>query len=76
MFMKYQERKENELQNKPLTTSFITENKDIIMKIFVFLMLVFGYPEINTISSIFLSIGFGFSTKHLRLFTIITNFYK
>jgi len=78
MFMKYQERKEkNELQNKPLTTkNFITENKDIIMKIFGFnfLMLVFGYlGEINTISKyISVPIGFGFFYK---TFEIIYNNY-
>ena len=78
MFMKYQERKEkNELQNKPLTTkNFITENKDIIMKIFGFnfLMLVFGYlGEINTISKyISIPIGFGFFYK---TFEIIYNNY-
>lgn len=73
MFMKYQERKEkNELQNKPLTTkNFITENKDIIIKIFGFnfLMLVFGYlGEINTISKyISIPIGFGFFYKTFEL---------
>lgn len=78
MFMKYQERKEkNELQNKPLTTkNFITENKDIIIKIFGFnfLMLVFGYlGEINTISKyISIPIGFGFFYK---TFEIIYNNY-
>ena len=78
MFMKYQERKEkNELESKPLTTrNFITENKDIIMKIFGFnfLMLVFGYlGEINTISKyISIPIGFGFFYK---TFEIIYNNY-
>ena len=78
MFMKYQERKEkNELQNKPLTTkNFITENKDIIIKIFGFnfLMLVFGYlGEINKISKyISIPIGFGFFYK---TFEIIYNNY-
>ena len=73
MFMKYQERKEkNELQNKPLTTkNFITENKDIIIKIFGFnfLMLVFGYlGEINKISKyISIPIGFGFFYKTFEL---------
>ena len=78
MFMKYQERKEkNELQNKPKTTkNFITEHKDIIIKIFGFnfLMLVFGYlGEINTISKyISIPIGFGFFYK---TFEIIYNNY-
>ena len=73
MFMKYQERKEkNELESKPLTTrNFITENKDIIMKIFGFnlLMLVFGYlGEINKISKyISIPIGFGFFYKTFEL---------
>tara|TARA_B100000287_G_scaffold435005_2_gene501379 strand:+ start:249 stop:938 length:690 start_codon:yes stop_codon:yes gene_type:complete len=78
MFMKYQERKEkDELESKPLTTrNFITENKDLIMKIFGFnfLMLVFGYlGEINTISKyISIPIGFGFFYK---TFEIIYNNY-
>ena len=78
MFMKYQEQKEkNELESKPLTTrNFITENKDLIMKIFGFnfLMLVFGYlGEINTISKyISIPIGFGFFFK---TFEIIYNNY-
>ena len=69
MFMKYQERKENnELENKPLKTmGFIKENKDLILKIFGFnfLMLLFGYlGEINTISKyIAITIGFGFFYK-------------
>ena len=78
MFMKYQERKEkDELESKPLTTrNFITENKDLIMKIFGFnfLMLVFGYlGEINTISKyISIPVGFGFFYK---TFEIIYNNY-
>jgi|TARA_B110000259_G_scaffold128639_1_gene145274 bacteriorhodopsin len=73
MFMKYQERKENnELENKPLKTmGFIKENKDLILKIFGFnfLMLLFGYlGEINTISKyIAIPIGFGFFYKSFEL---------
>tara|TARA_Y100000994_G_C15692853_1_gene442243 strand:- start:1791 stop:2480 length:690 start_codon:yes stop_codon:yes gene_type:complete len=73
MFMKYQERKENdELESKPLNTrNFITENKDLITKIFGFnfLMLIFGYlGEINTISKyISIPIGFGFFYKTFEL---------
>lgn len=73
MFMKYQERKENnELENKPLKTmGFIKENKDLILKIFGynFLMLIFGYlGEINTISKyIAIPIGFGFFYKSFEL---------
>jgi len=73
MFMKYQERKENnELENSPLKTiGFIKENKDLILKIFGynFLMLLFGYlGEINTISKyIAIPIGFGFFYKSFEL---------
>ena len=53
------------------TRNFITENKDLITKIFGFnfLMLIFGYlGEINTISKyISIPIGFGFFYKTFEL---------
>ena len=71
MFMKYQEKKEKESDEKVETRSFLMENKELIIKMFVynFGMLVSGYiGEINLLPKwITTTVGFYFFYESFNL---------
>jgi len=78
MFMKYQEKKEkNKLDEEPVKTKeFLTDNKDNIVKIFLYnlAMLTFGYLGEQNILSKFISIPIGFAF-FFKTFELIYNNY-
>ena len=78
MFMNYQEKKEkNKLDEEPVKTKqFLTDNKDNIVKIFLYnlVMLTFGYLGEQNILSKFISIPIGF-VFFFKTFELIYNNY-
>jgi len=78
MFMNYQEKKEkNKLDEEPVKTKqFLNDNKDNIVKIFLYnlIMLTFGYLGEQNILSKFISIPIGF-VFFFKTFELIYNNY-
>ena len=78
MFMNYQGKKEkNKLDEEPVKTKqFLTDNKDNIVKIFLYnlVMLTFGYLGEQNILSKFISIPIGF-VFFFKTFELIYNNY-
>jgi len=78
MFMNYQEKKEkNKLDEEPVKTKeFLADNKDNIVKIFLYnlVMLTFGYIGEQNILSKFISIPIGF-VFFFKTFELIYNNY-
>ena len=78
MFMNYQEKKEkNKLDEEPVKTKqFLNDNKDNIVKIFLYnlIMLTFGYLGEQNILSKFISIPIGFAF-FFKTFELIYNNY-
>ena len=78
MIMNYQEKKEkNKLDEEPVKTKqFLTDNKDNIVKIFLYnlVMLTFGYLGEQNILSKFISIPIGF-VFFFKTFELIYNNY-